>query len=107
MADDGAPVRYGDWEQVALVNKFYEAEFMAGRLQSAGIDAQVLDQSFEQIPLTNVSDFEVLRVLVPMGKAEEARRILSEAAPLPADVDVPAEESEVPVPALDEPPSKE
>jgi len=100
-ADDGGS--YDDWEEVAKVRQVYEAELIALHLQEAGIEAQVLDQSFEQVPLPNVDNFEVVRVLVPTGRAEEARRVLSGQVTLPEDVEQPAGEPEVPAVAGDEP----
>lgn len=77
-----------DWEQVAEAAQVYEAELMALRLRASGIEAQVLDQSFHQEPLPNVRSFSVVRVMVTKGRAEEARRILAQPDPLPADVEL-------------------
>lgn len=77
---------YGGWDQVAEVQQRYEAELIAARLHESGIEAQVIDQSFEQMPLPDNRDFEVVRVLVPSDRAEDARRVLSgEQAGLPED----------------------
>ena len=65
----------------------YEADLMALRLREHGIDAQVVDQSFQQEPLPDVRSFAVVRVLVPTPQAEEARRILAELEPLPTDAE--------------------
>jgi hypothetical protein len=100
-ADDAA--RFDDWQEVARVGQVYEAELIALRLSEAGIEAQVLDQSFEQVPLPNVENFEVVRVLVPTEKAEEARRVLSAPSILPEDAEATSGEPEVPVVAGDEP----
>ena len=90
--------RFDDWEEVRVVRQAYEAELVAARLEEAGIEAQIVDQSFELVPLTNVSDFDLIRVVVPTARAEEARRVLSEIAALPADAEVPEGEPEVPLP---------
>jgi hypothetical protein len=91
-SDDGS---YGGWDTVAEVRQKYEAELIAMRLQDAGIEVQVIDQSFEQMPLPDNRDFECVRVLVPVERADEARKILSgEMTGLPADVDVVAEGEE-------------
>lgn len=82
--DDGAG-SHGGWDQVAEVSRRYEADLMALRLREHGIDAQVVDQSFQQEPLPDVRSFSVVRVLVPTPQAEEARRILAEIEPLPQD----------------------
>jgi Putative prokaryotic signal transducing protein len=84
---------YDDWEKVAEVRERYQADLIALRLQEAGLEAQVLDQSFEQIPLPMVPNFEVVRVLVPVAQLEEARRVLSQESIVP-DADM---ESEAPV----------
>lgn len=97
---------FDDWEEVASVGQAYEAELIAARLEEAGIEAQILDQSFEQIPVNNVTDFDLIRVLVPTANAEKARQILSEPPSIPVDAEVPGTEPEVPV-VEGEPPSKE
>ena len=84
MADHSS---YDDWVQVAESSQLYEAELIALRLRSNGLEAQVVDQSFHQEPLPNVRNFAVVRVLVGRGREEEARRILAEARPLPDDAD--------------------
>ena len=88
--------RFDDWEEVQVVRQAYEAELIAARLEEAGIEAQIVDQSFEQIPLTNVTDFDLVRIVVPTGRAEEARRVLSSIPTLPEDAEVPATAPEVP-----------
>jgi hypothetical protein len=79
---------HGGWDQVAETGQVYEAELMAMRLREAGIPAEVVDQTFRQEPLPDVRSFAVVRVLVPVGRVEAARRILSEPVALPEDVDV-------------------
>jgi hypothetical protein len=94
---------FDDWQSVAAVGQMYEAELIALRLQEAGIEAQVIDQSFEQVPLSNVSNFEKVRVLVPIARVDEARRLLDQKVELPDDAEVPAGEPEVASVAADEP----
>jgi hypothetical protein len=72
---------------VAEVRHGYEAELIALRLRDAGIEAKVLDQSFRQEPLPDVRSFSVLRVLVPVESAEEARLLLSRERTLPEDAE--------------------
>lgn len=74
---------HGGWDQVAETSQVFEAELMALRLRESGIEAQVVDQTFHQEPLPDVRSFSVVRVLVPMAKAAEARRILAHPDPLP------------------------
>jgi hypothetical protein len=81
------------WEQVAETAQIFEAELMAMRLRAAGIEAQVVDQTFHQEPFTN-RDFSRVRVLVPPGRAEEAQAVLEKADPLPEDADVGSPEGE-------------
>jgi hypothetical protein len=76
---------HDDWETVAEVQQVFEAELLVLRLREAGIEAQALDSSFEQVPIPNVRNFENVRVLVPTGMAEQARRILKETVALPED----------------------
>jgi hypothetical protein len=85
LSDDS--LRAGDWEQVAESATALEADLIALRLRENGLEAQVVDQTFHQEPLPAVRSFAVVRVLVPAAQAGEARRILSEAAPFPPDVD--------------------
>lgn len=96
--------RFDDWEEVRVVRQAYEAELIAARLEEAGIEAQIVDQSFELVPLTNVSDFDLIRVVVPTARAEEARRVIREIPALAEGAEVPDTEPEVPTP---ETPSKE
>ena len=84
MAEDSSREQH---VQVAEAAQAYEAELMALRLRASGIDAHVLDQTFHAEPLPSVRSFAVVRVMVPGSQAEEARRILAEARPLPEDVD--------------------
>ena len=77
----------GEHVQVAETGQVYEAELIALRLRSSGIDAHVVDQTFHAEPLPNVRSFAVVRVMVPAAQADEARRVLASGAPLPEDVD--------------------
>ena len=86
MAESGQG-SYGGWDQVAETAQLLEAELMALRLREAGIEAEVVDQTFHQEPLPNVRSFAVVRVLVPTGRAEEARRVLAEGTALPDDAE--------------------
>ena len=79
---------------MAEASQLYEAELMALRLREAGIDAEVIDQSFKQEPLPSVRSFAVVRVLVPAERAAEARRLLAQEEPLPEDAE-PAEDNGV------------
>ena len=76
---------HGGWDQVAETAQIFEAELMALRLREAGIEAEVVDQTFNQEPLPNVRSFSVVRVLVPKESAAEARRIIDHPEPLPED----------------------
>ena len=76
-----------DLVQVAETRQAYEAELIALKLRDAGIDAQVLDQSFKQEPLPNVRAFSVVRVMVPAAQEQAARRALSEGESLPEDAE--------------------
>jgi len=78
---------HGEFDTVAETAQIYEAELMALRLREAGIEAQVLDQSYRQEPLPSVRSFALVRVLVPSEHAAEARRLLAEQVPLPDDAE--------------------
>ncbi len=75
--DEGDP--RGDWEVVAEVGRRYEAGLVAGRLQSAGIEVQVVDRSFRQGPVPIERPLALVRVWVQRAQAEQARRLLEEA----------------------------
>ncbi len=76
---------HGGWDQVAETSQAYEAELIALRLRESGIEAEVVDQSFNQEPLPNVRSFAVVRVLVPRAQLAEAQRLLAHPVPLPED----------------------
>lgn len=79
----GGRVSHGDFDTVLETRQVYEAEIAAGRLRQAGLDAQVVDQSYRQEPVPSVRSFAIVRVLVPVAQAAEAREILAERAELP------------------------
>jgi hypothetical protein len=85
---------YGDWDTAAEASQVFEAELMALRLREAGIEARVIDQSYRQEPIPSVRALSLVRVLVPAGRAEEARRLLAERADLPEDGELATEPSE-------------
>ena len=74
---------HGDWDTVLQTSQVYEAEFAAGRLREAGIDARVIDQSYRQEPVPSVPGLARVRVLVPAERAAEARAVLAEEAEPP------------------------
>jgi hypothetical protein len=80
----GGRSSHGDWDTVLETRQVYEAELAAGRLREAGLDARVIDQSYNQEPVPSVRSFALVRVLVPAGQAAEARRVLAE-GPGPSD----------------------
>ena len=65
----------------------YEAELIALRLRDAGLEAEVLDQSYRQEPLPSVRAFAVVRVLVPAEQADEASACWPEGEALPEDAE--------------------
>jgi hypothetical protein len=79
----GGRLSHGDWDTVLETRQVYEAELAAGRLREAGLDAQVIDQSYRQEPVPSVRSFALVRVLVPAQQAAEARKVLAERADLP------------------------
>jgi len=80
-------VSHGDWDTVLEVRQVYEAELAAGRLRESGIDARVIDQSYRQEPVPSVRSFANVRVLVPAGRATEARALLAETAEPPDETE--------------------
>jgi hypothetical protein len=83
---------HGAWDQVAEARTIVEAELIALRLRQAGIEADVLDQSFRQEPIPDVRSFSVVRVLVPTDRLPAARRVLSTAEELPEGAEEAREE---------------
>ena len=81
----GGRVSHGDFDTVLETRQVYEAEIAAGRLRQAGLDAQVVDQSYRQEPVPSVRSLSIVRVLVPVERAAEARDVLAESAPLPPE----------------------
>ena len=79
----GGRVSHGDWDTVLETRQVYEAELAAGRLREAGLDAQVVDQSYRQEPVPSVRSFAIVRVLVPAEDAAAARKVLAKGAGLP------------------------
>ena len=82
------------WVQVAEAGQTYEGELIALRLREAGIDAEVVDQTFKQEPLPSVRSFAVVRVLVPEDKEEQARAVLAHPADLPEDAETVSKDEE-------------
>jgi hypothetical protein len=78
---------HGSWDAVAEVGQAYEAELIALRLRDAGVEAEVLDQSYRQEPLPVVRAFAVVRVLVPTEQVDEAKRVLADGRSLPEEAE--------------------
>lgn len=83
----GGRVSHGDFDTVLETRQVYEAEIAAGRLRDAGLDAQVVDQSYRQEPVPSVRAFAIVRVLVPVAQAAQAREILAERVDMPDGVE--------------------
>ena len=66
------------FEQLLETPDLYEAKLIALRLQEAGVDARVLDQTFHQEPMPSVRAMSLVRVLVPGDQLGAARAILEE-----------------------------
>ena len=84
-ADEGEEHDRRDWVQVVETSQIFEAELIALRLRGSGLEAEVVDQTFNQEPLPNVRSFAVVRVMVPGESLEEARQVLEHGMPLPED----------------------
>ncbi len=66
------------FEQLLETPDLFEAKLIALRLQEAGVDARVLDQTFHQEPMPSVRAMSLVRVLVPGAQLGAARAILEE-----------------------------
>jgi len=75
------------WSQVAETRQRYEAELIRLRLESAGIETHIVDQSYNQEPMPDVRSLSLVRVLAPADRADEARRVLATPVDLPEDAD--------------------
>jgi len=84
MSDSHLP---DDWIQVAEVAELWQGELIVGRLRESGIDAELLDQTFHQEPLTKVRAFAVVRVFVPKAQEEQAKSLISKGFELPEGVE--------------------
>jgi len=87
VSGDSPRVSHGDWDTVLEARQIYEAELAAGRLREHGIEARVIDQSYRQEPVPSVRSFANVRVLVPAGRATEARALLAETAEPPDETE--------------------
>jgi hypothetical protein len=82
---------HDDWDVVLETNQLYEAELAALRLREGGVEARVIDLSYRQEPVPSVRSLAMVRVLVPVASADEARRILADGARLGEGLDLPGE----------------
>jgi hypothetical protein len=87
---------HGGWDEVFETGTAYEAELVAMRLREAGIEAQVVDQTFTEAPMPKVSNFNLVRVLVPSERADEARAIVAQPVELAEGEEVPGEDPDAP-----------
>jgi hypothetical protein len=83
-----------EWIAIAETRELFEAELIALRLRSGGLEASVLDQSFRQEPLPDVRAFANVRVMVRAQDAQAARRLLADSLPLPEDAEAEPPENE-------------
>ena len=66
-----------EWAIVQVLESVEDAELVAGYLQSRGIDCQVDSSHSTEFPAT-VGNLGVVRLEVPVGQLDEARRVLAE-----------------------------
>jgi hypothetical protein len=83
-----------DWVQVAEVSQVWQGQLIVGRLRASGIEAEIVDQTFHQEPMPSVRAFAVIRILVRMEQAEEAKRVLDQTLELPDDAEVTSAEDD-------------
>ncbi len=83
-----------EWIAIVETRELLEAELIALRLRSGGLEASVLDQSFRQEPLPDVRAFANVRVMVRGADAEAARRLLAQGEPLPENAESDPSENE-------------
>ena len=93
---------HGGWDAVFESGTAFEAELVAMRLRDAGIDAQVVDRTFTEAPMPDVSNINTVQVLVPTERAEEARAVVAQPVELEEGADVPGTEPEAPVDGSEE-----
>jgi hypothetical protein len=65
-----------EWVEVAAVGQDDEAALIAGLLESEGIPSEVEGPSMTPFP-EDIGAFGSTRVLVPPGRAEEARALIA------------------------------
>jgi len=57
------------------------------RLESAGIEVHLIDQTYNQEPMPDVRALSLVRVLAPADRVQEARDLLAAPVDLPEDAD--------------------
>jgi hypothetical protein len=72
-----------DWEVLEVLGTEEEAEVVRGYLESQGVPAQLESAHSHEFP-ANISALGNVRVEVPVGRLDEARRLLAERETTPA-----------------------
>lgn len=72
-----------DWEVLEVLGTEEEAEVVRGFLESQGVPVQVESAHSHEFPV-NVSALGNVRIEVPVGRLDEARRMLAERETAPA-----------------------
>jgi hypothetical protein len=68
-----------DWTVLLTVRREETATIIAGLLDAAGIEHEVIDRSTSEFPVPEVDTLSRFEIWVPEEKADEARRLLNEA----------------------------
>jgi hypothetical protein len=66
-----------EWDIVQVLESEEDAELVAGFLESRGVRCEVESSHSNEFPVT-VGTLGVVRLKVPVGQADEARRLLAE-----------------------------
>ena len=71
--------RDDNWIVLMRVRLELTAHMIEGLLNSAGIEAEVIDKAASEMPIPAVDSMSGLEIWVPEARADEARRLLNDA----------------------------
>lgn len=79
MHERDAEAKEGAWTLLRLVGGRTEGDIIRGLLESHGIPVMIAQEAIGRIYALTVDGLGAIRVMVPAGMKDEARRILEEA----------------------------
>lgn len=73
-----SPASEEKWTPLMRVRKKENAEIVRGLLESEGIECEVIDKTFSEMPVPALETVSFLEIWVPEAQAPEARGLLNE-----------------------------